>query len=66
MSGWITVSYNDFGEIENPEFVGADNYSAWWVDEPSHTHRVKLKFEIIGRHNWPRRIARVMHPDGVE
>jgi hypothetical protein len=64
-SEWITVQYDDFGEIINPEYVAAKDDSWWWYDDRTH-HRVVQKTHINNRVCWPRRIARVMHPSGVD
>jgi hypothetical protein len=66
MTQWLDVKYDDdSGEIINPEYLAADNDSMWWVDSVYSLHTVKSKNQIDANNFWPKRIARVLHPDEV-
>jgi hypothetical protein len=59
---WITCTYDDDGEISNPEFVSAPDDSFWWCDSSNRLHTVLIKTGVWFK---PQRIARVWHPDEV-
>jgi hypothetical protein len=61
---WIEPQYDIDGELTNPEFVDSPDDSWWWQDD-GYLHTVVRKIDINNRHRFPKRIARVWHPDDI-